>query len=80
MIHCLNVLTILTVDHETVDEALRIPLMDFEDAVLVAVATKNAIGTVVTRDQKGFVGASITAIDPGGLIAQLPPPVEEDDE
>ena len=77
VVDCLKVLT-LTVDQETMGEALRIPLTDFEDAVLVAVATQNGIGMVVTRDQKGFVGASIAAVDPAGLIARLPSPAEDE--
>lgn len=74
---CLNSLTVLPVDFKVVDAAMRLPMADFEDAVQLAAATANGVTAVVTRDQAGFLGASIPVLAPAALLAQLAAPEEE---
>ena len=53
---------IATVDRIVLDEALRLPLADFEAAVTAAAAHAAKCEFVVTRDPKGFRKSPVRAI------------------
>jgi len=51
---CLQVLTILPVDHALLAQAQDLPEPDFEDAVQIAVAIAAGVEAIITRDESGF--------------------------
>ncbi|MBN1695930.1 MAG: PIN domain-containing protein [Spirochaetales bacterium] len=49
-----KILSILTIDEETVDEALLTDAEDFEDAMQFITAKKNHIDFIITRNKKDY--------------------------
>ncbi len=67
----LRVLGVATVDGAVVQEALQLPLSDFEDAVTAAAARLAGCDCIVTRDQKGFRGSAVRRLTPEAVIPIL---------
>src|SRR5260370_4731338 len=67
----LSVLGVAPVDAAVVQEALQLPLTDFEDAVTAAAARLAGCECIVTRDPKGFRGSPIRALPPEAVIPLL---------
>jgi predicted nucleic acid-binding protein len=59
------------VDGAVVQEALQLPLPDFEDAVTVAAARSARCEWIVTRDPKGFRGSPVRTFTPEAVIPLL---------
>lgn len=64
----ITVLEVIGVDKDTIVEALRMNLKDFEDAVQVAAATSLAVKCVVTRNTKDFASASLEVHNPTSFL------------
>jgi predicted nucleic acid-binding protein len=60
----LRVFGIATVDGAVLQEALQLPLSDFEDAVTAAAARLAGCECIVTRDPKGFRGSPVRPLTP----------------
>jgi predicted nucleic acid-binding protein len=52
-------------------EARRLPLADFEDAVVATVAKATASVFIITRNVEDFAGAPVPAITPADFLSQL---------
>ena len=52
-------------------EARRLPLADFEDAVVATVAKTSGALFILTRNVKDFAGSPLTAITPADFLSQL---------
>jgi predicted nucleic acid-binding protein len=67
----LRVFGVAAVDGAVVQEALRLPLSDFEDAVTAAAALMAGCEYVVTRDPRGFRGSPVRLITPEAVTPLL---------
>ena len=67
----LSVFGVAPVDTAVVQEALQLPLTDFEDAVTAAAARLTGCESIVTRDPKGFRGSPVRALPPEAVIPLL---------
>ena len=69
---CLAELTILPVDRAVLQEAHAMDGDDFEDALQMAIADRDALDALVTRDLDGFAQSSVPVLTPQQLSQQLP--------
>lgn len=67
----LLVFRVAAVDSAGIEQALRLPLADFEDAVTAAAALNSGCEFVVTRDPKGFRGSPVRALAPEAALPIL---------
>jgi predicted nucleic acid-binding protein len=67
----LRVFGVAAVDGTVVQEALQLPLSDFEDSVTAAAALLAGCECVVTRDPKGFRGSPVRSLTPEAVIPLL---------
>jgi predicted nucleic acid-binding protein len=67
----LVVFRVATVDGSVIEQALRSPIADFEDAVTVAAALASECEFIVTRDPKGFRGSPVRALGPKAVLPIL---------
>ena len=68
---CLDVLTILPVDEETLEAAYALTASDFEDGLQIASAVRHGAEAIVTRDPDDFAGAPVRVWSPTELAASL---------
>ena len=68
---CLQILTILAVNKETLEQAYSLDLADFEDAVQIASAARNRLDAILTRNPKDFIGSSVRVLSPTDLVTAL---------
>jgi predicted nucleic acid-binding protein len=64
----LRVFRVAAVDGAVVEEALQLPLSDFEDAVTAAAARAAGCECIVTRDPKGFRGSPVRSLTPEAVM------------
>ncbi len=69
--HCLTSFEVWPVDSRVLRVALNQSGGDFEDNVQLIVAVDAAADCIVTRDAKGFQGASIRVLPPDQFVAEL---------
>ena len=67
----LRVFRVAAVDGAVVQEALQLPLSDFEDAVTAAAARLAGCECIVTRDPKGFRGSPVRSLTPEAVTPLL---------
>jgi predicted nucleic acid-binding protein len=67
----LRVFEVAAVDAVVLQEALRLSLTDFEDAVTAAAAQLAGCDFIVTRDPKGFRGSPIRPLAPEAFMPIL---------
>jgi predicted nucleic acid-binding protein len=60
----LRVFAVAAVDGAVVQEALQLPLSDFEDAVTAAAARRAGCQCIVTRHLRGFRGSPVRCLTP----------------
>ena len=60
----LRVFKVAAVDGVVIQEALQLPLADFEDAVTASAARLAGCDCIVTRDPKGFRGSPVRPLTP----------------
>jgi hypothetical protein len=58
-------------DGSVIEEALRLSLADFEDAVTAAAARMSECDYIVTRDPKGFRGSPVRPLAPEAVLPLL---------
>jgi len=71
MLDVLKLFDTVPVDEDRLRRALEMNWKDFEDAVQAACAEAAAADYLVTRDKKGFRGATVDVVTPGELVALL---------
>jgi predicted nucleic acid-binding protein len=69
----LTVFGIAAVDKAVLEEALQLPVSDFEDAVTAATARLAGCECIVTRDPKGFRASAVRAFTPEAVLPLLQP-------
>ncbi len=67
----LKVFGVAMVDGAVLQEALQLPLPDFEDSVTAAAAQLSGCELIVTRDPKGFRGSPIRSLAPEAALPLL---------
>jgi predicted nucleic acid-binding protein len=67
----LRVFGVAAVDAAVIQEALQLPLPDFEDAVTAAAARLAGCECIVTRDPKGFRGSPVRSLAPEAVTPLL---------
>ena len=67
----LSVFGVAPVDTAVIQEALQLPLADFEDAVTAAAARLAGCECIVTRDPKGFRGSPVRSLTPEAVTPLL---------
>jgi|SRR5579872_394672 len=67
----LTVFGVAAVDGTVVQEALQLPLSDFEDSVTAAAARLAGCECIVTRDPKGFRGSPVRSLTPEAVMPLL---------
>jgi hypothetical protein len=67
----LRVFQVAPVDGAVIEEALRLPVVDFEDAVTAAAALASECEYIVTRDPKGFRGSTVRVLSPQAALPIL---------
>jgi predicted nucleic acid-binding protein len=67
----LRVFRVAAVDGSVIEEALRLSLADFEDAVTAAAARLSVCDYIVTRDPKGFRGSPVRPLAPEAALPLL---------
>ena len=60
----MRVFGIAPVDASVLDDALKLPMPEFEDAVTAAAARAAGCDYIVTRDPRGFRGSPVRALTP----------------
>jgi hypothetical protein len=60
----MSVFAVAAVDRSVIQEALRLPCPDFEDAVTAEAARLAGCDYILTRDPKGFRGSPVRAMPP----------------
>ena len=73
----LGVVRAITVDHDTLLQALAFGTADFEDAVQAVCALRIHADCLLTRDPKAFSTLSIPVISPADFLATRIPPDDE---
>ena len=68
---CLDALTVLPVDEETLEAAYALSAGDFEDALQIASAIRNDVEAIVARDPDDFTSAPVRVLSPTELAASL---------
>jgi predicted nucleic acid-binding protein len=61
--------TVAPVDGIVIDSAIKSPLTDFEDAVLLESARSVGVERIITRNLKDFKASDIAAMEPEPLLA-----------
>ena len=67
----LRFLEVVPIEKVDFNQALVLPIDDFEDAVQAAAALKIGADYVVTRDEKGFRALSIPSVNSGEILSLL---------
>jgi len=67
----LRLLEVVPIEKVDFNQALVLPIDDFEDAVQAAAALKIGVDYVVTRDERGFRRLSIPSVSPGAILSLL---------
>lgn len=67
----LRLLEVVPIEKSDFNQALVLPVQDFEDAVQAAAGLKVGVDYIVTRDEKGFRGLSVPSVTPGAALSLL---------
>jgi predicted nucleic acid-binding protein len=71
IVQILRVFRVATVDNAVIEQAVRLPIPDFDDAVTAAAALGSEGEYIVTRDPKGFRGSPVRVLAPEAALAIL---------
>lgn len=64
------VFAVAGIDQQVVHVGIAMDLKDFEDALQLASAVRAGAECIVTRDERGFAGASIRVCSPADFVRQ----------
>ncbi len=65
----LQFLSVATVDHTTIEQALNLPYQDYEDAVQMMAAVQDGAQYLVTRNVQDYKAGPLPALQPVELLA-----------
>ena len=68
LLDLLRIVDVVAVDHDRILQALAMDWEDFEDALQAACAVKADADYLLTRGQRGFVGADVTVLSPAEFL------------
>jgi predicted nucleic acid-binding protein len=70
--HLFNLFTVLTVTGKDCEDALSIPMVDYENAVLSVCAKKNHADVIVSRDEDFLASSSsLPVVSPADILNRL---------
>lgn len=67
----LHFLSVATVDHTTIEQALNLPYNDFEDAVQMMAAVQVGAQYVVTRNTQDYKAGPLPVLQPAELLTMV---------
>lgn len=67
----LTLMQVCTVDRSILSAAISSSLPDFEDGVQLACAISENLNAIITRDPKGFVGATVAILSASEFLFRL---------
>ena len=67
----LEVFEVAPVDAKVIDQARKLAMSDFEDAVSAAAARGAGCDFIITRDPRGFRGSPVRSITPEAAVGAL---------
>ncbi|MBW4571066.1 MAG: PIN domain-containing protein [Tolypothrix carrinoi HA7290-LM1] len=67
----LTTMQVCTVDRSILEAAISSSLPDFEDAVQLACAISENLNAIITRDPKGFAGATVAILSASEFVSRL---------
>ncbi len=67
----LRVFRVAAVDGVVLEQALHLPIGDFEDAVTAAAGQVSGCDFIVTRDPKGFRGSTVRPVQPDAVLPMI---------
>jgi len=67
----LSITQVCAVDQAVLQNAVGLPLTDYEDAIQLAGAMAEQLDAIVTRDANDFKGSPIPIFSPGELLAKV---------
>ena len=67
----LGLLSVATVDHDIIEQALNLPYSDFEDAVQMMAAVRTGADYVITRNPGDYTHGPLPVLMPAELLALL---------
>ena len=67
----LSILDVTPVNRSVLESAIRSPVSDFEDAVIVESARSVRVRAILTRNEKDFAKSSVPVHSPKSLLALL---------
>ncbi len=68
---CLDTFAVCEVNRTVLEAAEAKPGNDFEDNILIVCAERYGLDGIVTRDKKGFKGATVPAYTPDELLQEM---------
>lgn len=66
----LQVIDVITVDKETIRQALSAGMKDFEDAVQATAAQRNGIEVIITRNKDDFADSGLKVFAPDEFLTE----------
>jgi len=71
LLELLSVVNILDVTGKDCEEALWLPMADYEDALLAYCANRHFVDNIITRNGKHFDGSPVKAIRPEDFLEKI---------
>jgi len=71
LIELLAVVKVLDVTSTDCEEALKLPMADYEDALLAYCAKRHRVDNIVTRNGKHFSGSPVKAVQPEEFLEEI---------
>ncbi|WP_434565280.1 PIN domain-containing protein [Thermoanaerobacterium thermosaccharolyticum] len=67
----IKIFNIIDVTGSDCEKALKLPMEDYEDALLAACAKRRKMECIITRDIKDFVNSPVRAVLPGDFLKSI---------
>jgi len=71
LLNLLSVIEILEVTSKDCVEAFKLPMQDYEDALLAYCAHRHAVDNIITRNKKDYKNSPVKAISPNDLLKKI---------
>jgi len=70
LLDLLSVISVLDVNGKDCEEAFKLPMSDYEDALLAYCAKRHMVDNIITRNVKHFDGSPVKAIRPDDFLSK----------
>jgi len=71
LVGLLSIINVLDVTGKDCEEALKLPMTDYEDALLAYCAKRHMVDNIITRDGKHFNGSPVKALSPEDFLERI---------